>query len=431
MEFELATREKAKLKMALIGGPKDGKSFTGLKLLRALVGPQGRIAAIDTENGSLSKYADPTEQNGFRFNEIKLTEHHPKNFIDLIYKAVKDGYDAILIDSMSHEWIGKGGCLEWKETITKQSKNANDFTGWADVTPVHNDVFRVINAAPIHVIATFRQKTEYVMEEYTKGNGQKGTRPRKVGLAPVTRDGSEFEFDIVMFMEEGVGRIDHTARCSDLHHTLIEHPGAELAATIKNWLEEGNAPAEKQEVIQGPNGSISTKTTPQQTANTGVTPSTGGTGNVQPTGGAVPSDPKPQASAQSSASEAAKTGAATDSNPKPQASSAGAGNAAPDITFATGMPHADPDAKVGPTEMGQMLHVGTQNGWSRGQISDFVCFAFGLTPQTFSLSAKQWDTAVKLLMRKENCNGQVKVTADGRPLLSNQIWPQPSTQAAG
>src|SRR5437016_2786217 len=56
--FTKAVKYNAKGRVALIGPAGGGKSFTALVLARALAGPTGKIAAIDTEHGSLSKYAD-------------------------------------------------------------------------------------------------------------------------------------------------------------------------------------------------------------------------------------------------------------------------------------------------------------------------------------------------------------------------------------
>ena len=56
--FRKATREKVFLKLAVTGPSGSGKTYSALRLARGLVGPTGKIALIDTENGSASLYAD-------------------------------------------------------------------------------------------------------------------------------------------------------------------------------------------------------------------------------------------------------------------------------------------------------------------------------------------------------------------------------------
>jgi len=238
MGFQPATREKAKLKMAISGIEKSGKTYTALKMMRALVGPQGRIAVIDTEHGSASKYVG--EEEGFSFDVQEPTSFHPDILSRMIDEAVEAGYDGLIIDSLSHEWMGSGGCLETVDVVSKSGKTGgNSYFAWGEVTPAHNNFLAKIVRSPIHLIATMRMKTEYALESYSDRDGNKKTRPVKVGMGFVQRDGVGYEFDILMDMREGMGYIDHTTRCTAVQHLAIQHPGKELAETIKVWLEKG------------------------------------------------------------------------------------------------------------------------------------------------------------------------------------------------
>src|ERR1700683_2729581 len=78
--FTKAVKYADKGRVALIGPPGSGKSYTMLLLARALAGPSGRIAAIDTEHGSLSKYADI-----FDFDVIELDTFSPETFTDSLH----------------------------------------------------------------------------------------------------------------------------------------------------------------------------------------------------------------------------------------------------------------------------------------------------------------------------------------------------------
>src|SRR5690606_34635021 len=101
--FKKATKSQAKLRMAITGPSGSGKTYTALSVGT----PLGRIAVIDTERGSASKYADL-----FDFDVLELTEYNPRNYIEAIRAACAGGYDVLIIDSLSHAWSGQGGVLE-------------------------------------------------------------------------------------------------------------------------------------------------------------------------------------------------------------------------------------------------------------------------------------------------------------------------------
>lgn len=238
--FQKATRSKAKLRLALIGPSGSGKTFTALKVASYL---GGRVALIDTEHGAASKYSVVTqpdaERGEFDFDTMQLDIFAPKNYIDAMKEAEKGGYDILIIDSLSHAWTGKGGVLEMHDNaVARQSGSKNSFTAWKDVTPQHNALVEAILQSRMHVIATVRSKTEYVLEE--GANGKK--TPRKVGMAPVQRDGLEYEFDLVGDMDLDNRLVVSKSRCHELSAAVITKPGKELAERLNLWLKQGRDP---------------------------------------------------------------------------------------------------------------------------------------------------------------------------------------------
>ena len=225
--FTKATKAQLKARIAITGPSGSGKTYTALKLATAMC---KRVAVIDTEHGSASKYADE-----FQFDVLEMADFHPDNYVAAIKAAEQAGYDGLIIDSASHEWSGKGGCLELKELFAKRSKGGNEWAAWADVTPLHNGFIEAIHAADMHIFTTYRSKMDYVQAEE---NGRKVIK--KVGMAPVTREGAEYEHDIVLDMD-----IEHTAviaksRCKALADAVVRTPGDELAKAIMNWLNDGS-----------------------------------------------------------------------------------------------------------------------------------------------------------------------------------------------
>ena len=230
MQFQKATKAQAKLRMAIDGPAGSGKTYTALAIAKAM---GDKVAVIDTERGSASKYA-----HKFEFDVLELNTFAPATYVEAIQAAAKAGYTVLVIDSLSHAWFGKDGALEQKDKAEARMKNPNGYTAWREITPMHNQLVDAILQAPMHVIATMRTKMEYVQEKDANGR----TQIRKVGLAPVQRDGVEYEFDIVGDISvEHVMTISKT-RCDLLDGAVIAKPGADLAQTIQTWLTDGTAP---------------------------------------------------------------------------------------------------------------------------------------------------------------------------------------------
>jgi len=182
LSFKKAVKRDAKARIALIGISGSGKTYSALRLASVL---GEKIALIDTEAGSASKYADE-----FNFDVVELTTFHPNLYIEAIQSAEQMGFDVLIVDSLSHAWVGKNGELELVDKAAKSSRSGNTYFAWRDVTPLHNRLIDTLLQSKLHVIVTMRSKTEYIVEDI------KGKQvPKKVGMAPVMRDGIEYEFD--------------------------------------------------------------------------------------------------------------------------------------------------------------------------------------------------------------------------------------------
>ena len=232
--FRKAERRKAKLRMALLGPSGAGKTYSALLIASGL---GNSIAMIDTENGSGELYSDLCD-----YDVCTLTAPFtPQKYIHAIKEAEKAGYEVMIIDSLSHAWAGQGGLLE--EVDKRKASQKNQFTAWRDVTPMHNSLVDAIVQNSCHVIATMRSKTAYDVQKDEKGN----TRPVKIGQAPIQRDGMEYEFTLVMDLENekhiATPSKDRTSLL-DGHHFV---PSPDTGKVLKHWLESG-AGAEQDDV---------------------------------------------------------------------------------------------------------------------------------------------------------------------------------------
>lgn len=245
--FKPAIKRDAKLRLALTGPAGSGKTFTALRLATALAGSR-KVAYVDTEHGSASKYAHTDicsakgpcqDESHFTFDTDEPSSFDPRELVKAIDYASAEGYGAIVVDSLSHYWMGTGGELELVDHAAKNTRSGNSFAAWKTVTPYHTALVDKILSAQIHVIVTMRSKTEWVTEKDEK-TGK--TVPRKIGLQPVMRDGIEFEFDVAGELDQENTLTMSKSRCSALQGKSIHRPGKGMADILREWL--AGAPAE-------------------------------------------------------------------------------------------------------------------------------------------------------------------------------------------
>lgn len=241
--FKRATKKQAKLRLALIGPSGSGKTMSALKIGAHL---GDNIAVIDTERGSASLYAwdpdnGPTPEGQFVFDVQELTSFHPQQFIDKIREAEEAGYDVLVIDSLSHAWMGKDGELQLKERAESRA-GENSWTAWRHVTPLHHALVEAILASRLHVIATMRAKTAWELEEYTDSQGRKKQKPVKIGLAPIMRDGIEYEFSVTGDITLEHELVISKTRCAAIDGMTFKNPGADVAQILNDWLSDGTPP---------------------------------------------------------------------------------------------------------------------------------------------------------------------------------------------
>jgi hypothetical protein len=202
--------------------------------IRIAHGLGGRVAVVDTERGSASLYAG---ERGLDFDVLELQTYEAELFIKAIAQAEAEGYDVLIIDSMSHAWAGKGGILEFVDKAAKRS-GGGSFSGWRDATPLHNQLVDAILTAKMHIICTLRSKVEHVIEQV---NGR--TQVRKVGMQPVQRDGLEYEFTVVGDVTQDHELIITKTRAAWLKDQIIREAGEDLGKQLADWLSSGEPPA--------------------------------------------------------------------------------------------------------------------------------------------------------------------------------------------
>ena len=177
-----ARREEAKLKFSLAGPSGSGKTYSALLFAKGFMGSLEKVVVVDTENGSAHLYDDLGEYSVLAF----APPYEPNRYMSAIDICIAEGFEFIILDSITPEWEGEGGCLDIHKVYTKSMRDS--FRAWNEVTPLHNKFLEKIKSANAHILSTVRKKQDYVMEE---NNGKK--KVTKVGLKDQTRDGFEYE----------------------------------------------------------------------------------------------------------------------------------------------------------------------------------------------------------------------------------------------
>lgn len=232
IEFRKATRKKAKIRLGLSAVSGGGKTYSAILIAKGLTkGDLSKVAIIDTENGSADLYEHLGEYNVVPLN----APFTPEKYIEAIKFCESKGMEVIIIDSITHEWDGKGGCLEITETIAQASASKNSYTAWAKVTPRHQAFIEAMLSSTAHIITTVRRKQDYEMSK--DGNGK--TKVEKAGLKEVTREGWEYELTVNLQLDTAHQAIASKDRTGLFMGKPEFVPSEETGTMILDWCESG------------------------------------------------------------------------------------------------------------------------------------------------------------------------------------------------
>lgn len=248
MSFQVkkAVREKIFTKIALMAPSGGGKTYGSLRLATGMAeeieketGKKAKILLANTEQKRGYYYA-----NEFDYDIVDIdAPHNPEKYVELIDFAVSEGYSILIIDSTSHEWEGKGGCLEL------QQQAGGTYQAWSKVTPRHQKFINAIADSPIHIIATMRGKDQYEMVKDEK-TGKAAVQ--KLGVGAKQRDGFEYEFTCTFLIDQKT----NTAEVQKDNTHIFEGQGATLLSEnhgrkIIEWANagEGYTPVVRKEEV--------------------------------------------------------------------------------------------------------------------------------------------------------------------------------------
>lgn len=227
MQLRKAERSQAKLRIGVSAPSGAGKTYSALLMASGMTS-WDKIALIDTENGRGDIYSDLGD-----YNIITLeAPFSPERYIEAIKSCEEAGMEVIIIDSISHEWEGEGGCLEINESLANAKYRGNTWSAWNETTPRHRKFIEAIISSKAHIITTVRNKVDTIMTDDKK--------VKKVGIKEITREGFEYEITVNF----NIDRDTHKALPSKDNTQLFEGKDpfvitAETGKALIKWMKEG------------------------------------------------------------------------------------------------------------------------------------------------------------------------------------------------
>ncbi len=238
MQLKQAQRQQVKLRVGISGASGFGKTYSALLLAFGITNDYSKIAIIDTENKSACLYSHLGNYNTLSIE----APYSPEKHIEAIKTCENPSIEVIIIDSISHEWTGSGGCLELHDKL------GGRFQDWAPITKRHQAFIDKILSSKCHIITTTRRKTDYSMDVGSNGR----TKVIKHGTKEITRDG--FEYELMINFE--IINDNHLAKASkDRTGLFMNKPefviNAATGKKLMSWCNNGiNIETVKQEIAK-------------------------------------------------------------------------------------------------------------------------------------------------------------------------------------
>lgn len=244
IEITPAAREGARLVIGIAGISGSGKTYTALQLAYGLAGGDGRkVGFLDTENRRARLYAsDHTYQvvqqsmglakppAPFMVGDL-YAPFSPQRYIDAILQFQQAGVEVLVVDSVTHEWEGPGGC---EEIATAGNPRV---PRWNDAKREHKRFVTALLQSNMHVIVCIRAREKVKIERV---GGE--TKITPLGVLPVCEKNFMFEMTASMLMW-AEGQQQEVLKCpAELRDILGRGQGyitAADGAALRQWVDGG------------------------------------------------------------------------------------------------------------------------------------------------------------------------------------------------
>ena len=218
MNFEDATRQNVRMKMALCGQSGTGKTYGSLLIAKGLVKDMSKVGVIQTEKGRAECYLKAFP--GFKVLNLE-PDFTPEKFIEAICIGEKKDLKVLIIDSLSDEWRGTGGIYPQYEKMKATAKHPA--TVWAKLTPRHDALFNKILESQCHILTTVKKYIKLDMRNNTSA------------LVNMERPNTEYQWIVQLDLDKG-----NTATVVKDNTSLFQGKGKfkiteDVGGAIRDW----------------------------------------------------------------------------------------------------------------------------------------------------------------------------------------------------
>lgn len=244
-KIEEAHREGARLVLGLGGISGGGKTFTALQLAWGLANYNSKkVGFICTENRRGRLYADSLKDAHGNIHRFLIGDlvppFSPARYIEAINAFVAAGVEVLVIDSVSHEWNGIGGCEDIANAPDSQGKQPKN-PRWNTAKLEHKKFMNAMLQSPLHVIVCMRAQPKVKLENQ---NGK--TVYVDQGILPIQEKSFTFELTASMMLWNG-GKQRDVLKCPDELSAIFGRAGEmtegyltpEAGKMLRQWVDGG------------------------------------------------------------------------------------------------------------------------------------------------------------------------------------------------
>lgn len=197
--------------------------------------PQGLLGFLDTENGRGSMYADsPGIQialpDGYEISEMR-EPFSPSRYIEAVEAFESHGCKVLVIDSMTHEWEGYGGCSDIAE-----NNKLKGMPNWSKAKMEHKRMMNRLLATDMHIIFCLRAREKIAIVKNSQGKEEFVPK----GLQTIQEKNFTFEMTLSLLLDETTHRPIVTKCPEPLMHlfageqALVTKP---MGQKLRAWTE--------------------------------------------------------------------------------------------------------------------------------------------------------------------------------------------------
>jgi len=221
-----AKRGGSKAIIGIAGISGSGKTYTALLMARGMVDNASEIGFLDTENKRGSLYADILDKP-FMIGDL-YPPFSPERYSAAIKEFQEAGVKVLVIDSVSHEWEGEGGCDDIANN--KIGKMAN----WIGAKRAHKSFMNTLLQCNMNIIVCIRarEKTDF----------KNPKEPVSLGIQPICEKNFMFEMT-ASFLIENEGKTQKFLKLPSFLKTSFgdgnSYLGKETGVKLMQWINTG------------------------------------------------------------------------------------------------------------------------------------------------------------------------------------------------